>query len=82
MVSRDGETLQSAAADPIHVSQTNFAFNAGAGVIHALNDRVGLRADLRYFLAFVDETNRNGAYAKDYRFVRATFGVTLRLHGN
>jgi hypothetical protein len=42
---------------------TNFAFNAGAGVIHALNDRVGLRADLRYFLAFVDETNRNRAYA-------------------
>jgi hypothetical protein len=81
-VSRDGEIVPGAQADPIHVSQTNVAINAGAGVIRALNGRVGLRADVRYFFAFVDETNRTGAYFKDYGFLRATVGVTLRLHGN
>ena len=71
-----------ASTGPINVSQTDLAVNAGGGVIRALNERVGLRADLRYFLAFVDENNRKGAYFKDYGFLRATVGVTLRLHGN
>ena len=50
--------------------------------MYSLNDRVGLRGDLRYFRAFVDESKREGGYFKDYGFVRATFGVTLRFRGN
>lgn len=69
-------------ANTIHVSQTDLAVNAGAGIIRAMNDRVGVRVDLRYFLAFVDDLNPGGAYFKDYGFIRATVGVTVRLRGH
>ena len=81
-VGRDGSTLPGASTDRIYASQTDVAINIGAGVIRALNNRVGLRADARYFHAFVDEADRSGAYFKDYGFLRATFGLTLRLRGN
>jgi hypothetical protein len=56
--------------------------NAGGDGIYTLNNRVGLRGDVRYSRAFVDESKREGAYFKDYGFVRAYFGVTLRFRGN
>ena len=59
--------------------QNNFAFDVGGGVMYSLNNRVALRGDVRYFLAFVDEDSRDGFYFNDYGFLRATFGVTFRF---
>ena len=64
------------------IGQNDPAFNVGGGVIYSLNNRVGLRGDLRYFRAFVDEDKREGGYFKDYGFLRATFGVTFGSRGN
>ena len=60
-------------------NQNNFAFNVGGGVMYSLNNRVALRGDVRYFLAFVNEDKRDGFYFNDYGFLRATFGVTFRF---
>jgi opacity protein-like surface antigen len=57
--------------------QNNLGFNVGGGVMYSLNGRVGLRGDLRYFRAFVDEDKREGGYFKDYGFLRATLGITF-----
>ena len=57
--------------------QNNLGFNVGGGVMYALNGRVGLRGDLRYFRAFVNEDKREGGYFKDYGFWRAAVGVTF-----
>jgi len=63
-------------------NQNNFAFNFGGGVMYSLNNRVGLRGDVRYFRALVNEDNRDGFYFNDYGFLRATFGVTFGFRGN
>ena len=42
-----------------------------------LKDRVGLRIDLRYVRALVDEDKHEGGFFEDYGFWRATFGVTF-----
>jgi opacity protein-like surface antigen len=63
--------------DQYDVGQNNLAFNVGGGVMYSVKGRVGLRGDLRYFRAFVDEDKREGGYFKDYGFLRATFGVTF-----
>jgi hypothetical protein len=63
--------------DQYDVEQDDLALNVGGGVMHSLNGRVGLRADLRYFHAFVDEDKREGGYFKDYGFLRATVGVSF-----
>ena len=60
-------------------AQNNIAFNAGGGVTYLLNTRVGLRGDLRYFRAFVDENKPDGIRVTDYGFVRASVGVTFRF---
>jgi hypothetical protein len=65
--------------DQYGIGQNNSAFNVRGGVIYSLNTRVGLRGDLRYFRAFVDESKREGGYVRDYGFVRATVGVTIGL---
>jgi opacity protein-like surface antigen len=65
--------------DQYDIGQNNPAFNVGGGVIYSLNTRVGLRGDVRYFRAFVDESKREGGYFRDYGFVRATVGVTFGL---
>jgi opacity protein-like surface antigen len=57
--------------------QDDFAFNVGGGVMYRLNPRLGLRGDVRYFRALVDEEKRTGALFKDYGFWRATLGVTF-----
>ena len=41
------------------------------------DDAAGLRGDLRYFRAFVDEEKRESGVLKDYAFWRATIGVTF-----
>jgi len=58
-------------------SQGNFGANVGGGVMYLLSKHVGLRGDLRYFRAFVDQDKPDGVYFKDYGFWRAAFGVTL-----
>jgi opacity protein-like surface antigen len=67
--------------DPSHTladaDQNDVGVNAGGGVMCSLNDRVGLRADLRYFRVFVDENKREGGLYRDYGFLRATVGVAL-----
>lgn len=59
--------------------QTNLAFNVGGGVMHALTDLVGLRVDVRYVRALVDEDAGTGGYFKDYDFWRVSVGVTVGL---
>jgi outer membrane protein with beta-barrel domain len=63
--------------DQYDVEQDDLALNVGGGVMYSLNGRVGLRGDLRYVHAFVDEDKREGGYFKDYGFLRATVGFTF-----
>jgi opacity protein-like surface antigen len=65
------------ANDALDTHQNNVGFNVGGGVMYSLNSLVGLRSDLRYFRALVDENKREGGFFKDYGFWRATFGVTF-----
>jgi hypothetical protein len=48
-------------------------------VTYSLNRRIGLRGDLRYFRALVDESETDRIRATDYGFVRASVGVTSRF---
>jgi opacity protein-like surface antigen len=61
----------------VDTTQNNFAFNVGGGVMYSRNNRVGLRGDVRYLRALVDEDKRDGFYFNDYGFLRATIGVTF-----
>jgi hypothetical protein len=63
--------------DQYDVAQDDLALSVGGGVMSSLNGRVGLRGDLRYVHAFVDEDKREGGYFRDYGFLRATVGVTF-----
>jgi opacity protein-like surface antigen len=59
--------------------QDNLTLGLGGGTTVSLNHRIGLRADLRYSRAFVDESQREGGHLEDYGFLRATIGVTFAL---
>ena len=63
--------------DEFDTHQNNLGFNLGGGVIYSLSRRIGLRGDVRYFHALVDEDKREGAFTTDYGFWRTTVGVTL-----
>jgi opacity protein-like surface antigen len=63
--------------DQFDTDQNNVGFNAGGGVLYALNGVVGLRGDVRYFRALVDEDQREGGFFRDYGFWRMTLGVTF-----
>jgi opacity protein-like surface antigen len=63
------------------VQQSDLAFSIGGGVIYSRTNRVGFRADVRYLRGLVDESKREGAYFRDYGFVHASAGVTMRLRG-
>ena len=65
--------------DQYDVAQDDLAVNVGGGVMGSIKGRLALRADLRYFQAFVDENQREGAYFKDYGFLRATIGVSFHF---
>jgi opacity protein-like surface antigen len=58
-------------------AHNHVGLSAGAGVMHSLTDLVGLRADMRYFHAFVDESTAQRGYPKDYGFWRLSVGVTF-----
>jgi len=60
-------------------AQNNLGFNVGGGMKYSLNTRVGLRGDVRYFRAMVDQNAPRGVVFKDYGFLRASFGVTFEF---
>ena len=60
-------------------NQSNLAFNAGGGVIYSLRRRVGLRGDVRYLRALVEENQSDGILFKDYDFLRVSCGVTFEF---
>jgi opacity protein-like surface antigen len=68
-----------AASDLSVPNQNNVGFNVGGGVMYSLSDRVGLRSDVRYFRALVDEHEPEGGFSRDYGFWRATVGVTFEF---
>ena len=57
--------------------QNDPGFNVGGGVMFAVSTLVGLRGDLRYSRAFVDDSKPDGVYVRDYGFWRAAVGVTI-----
>lgn len=57
--------------------QNNPTFNAGIGMMHQLTRLVGLRVDVRYYHAFVDEHAGKGGYPEDYEFWRISVGATF-----
>lgn len=59
--------------------QDNLTFAAGVGMMHQLTRLLGLRADVRYYHAFVDEHASDGGYFEDYSFWDISVGVTFQL---
>jgi opacity protein-like surface antigen len=57
--------------------QNNLGFNGGGGVMYSLSKHMGLRGDLRYFRAVVDENQSRGVFFKDYGFWHTAIGVTF-----
>jgi opacity protein-like surface antigen len=66
-------------AGPYNSDQLHLAMNLGAGVTYWVKDWLGLRADLRYFHVFVDESKPDGGYGTDYDFGRLAVGVTFAM---
>ena len=54
--------------------EDNLTFSAGVGMMHQLTRLLGLRADLRYYHAFVDEHASHGGYFEDYNFWAVSVG--------
>jgi opacity protein-like surface antigen len=66
------------------VSSNDFGVNVGGGVIGYVNDRVGIRGDVRYFRSLRDtdaDDDDVDFELADFSFWRATVGVTFRLGG-
>jgi opacity protein-like surface antigen len=61
------------------IEQNNLTFSAGFGMMHQLTQLLGLRADVRYYHAFVDEHASHGGYFEDYSFWAVAVGVTFQL---
>jgi opacity protein-like surface antigen len=59
--------------------QDNLTFAAGVGMMHQLTRLLGLRADVRYYHAFVDEHAGDGGFFEDYSFWDISVGVTFQL---
>jgi opacity protein-like surface antigen len=73
----ESRALRSNAGQNTTVKQDDFSFAIGGGVMHALTELVGLRVDLRYLHALVDESARKGGYFEDYGFWRVSAGFTI-----
>jgi hypothetical protein len=58
-------------------SQTDPALSAGLGIGHLFTRHLGLRADARYFHAFVADRASDGGYFEDYGFLRLSAGVSV-----
>lgn len=61
--------------------QLNPSLHLGAGTTFWIRPWFGVRADLRYFHAFVDEDALDGGYASDYDFLRLSLGLTFAIPG-
>jgi opacity protein-like surface antigen len=76
--------LKSKVGDPedfFHVSSTDFGIDVGGGAIFFINDKFGLRGDVRYFRSLEDvepEDDFNIGLA-DFRFWRGSIGATFRF---
>jgi opacity protein-like surface antigen len=60
--------------------QNNLGFNIGGGLMYSLNNRVGLRGDLRYFRALVDEEKREGGFFQGLRLLACGSRRHTRAH--
>jgi opacity protein-like surface antigen len=74
--------LRSGAGQDTTTRQDDLSFAIGGGVMHALTQLVGLRVDLRYLHALVDESSGKGGYFKDYGFWRVSVGFTIGFPGH
>lgn len=70
-------TFDSVSADQYDTQQTNLTFNVGGGIMHSLTHLVGVRVDMRYLHAMVDQDASEGGYFEDYGFWRVSVGVTF-----
>ncbi len=59
--------------------QDDPAFAAGIGMMHQLTRLLGLRAEARYYHAFVGEHESGGGYFEDYSFWVVSVGVTFQV---
>jgi hypothetical protein len=59
--------------------QDDLTFAASVGMMHQLTRLIGLRADARYYHAFVDEHASSGGYFEDYDFWAISVGATFQL---
>jgi hypothetical protein len=63
-----------------NVSENDFGFNGGAGVMGYFADHIGLRGDVRYFRSFQNtEANVVGLEVGHFAFYRASLGVLFRF---
>jgi opacity protein-like surface antigen len=63
-----------------NVTRNDLGVNLGGGVNGQFTDKVGIRADLRYFRSLKDDSNDNDfdLGLSDFDFWRGTVGVTFR----
>jgi opacity protein-like surface antigen len=73
----DSTALRAGSGQNMTTNQNDVSLAIGGGVMHALTQLIGLRVDLRYLHALVDESARKGGYFKDYGFWRASVGFTI-----
>jgi opacity protein-like surface antigen len=73
----ESRALRPSAGQSGTTKQDDLSFAVGGGVMHALTQLVGLRVDLRYLHALVDESARKGGYFEDYGFWRVSAGFTI-----
>jgi opacity protein-like surface antigen len=69
------------AGDLFDASNSDFGVNIGGGVMGFFNDNVGVRGDIRYFRALVDEEEDEEFDISfgDFDFWRGSVGVTFRF---
>lgn len=62
------------------IDNTDFGFNAGAGVMGFFTDNIGIRGDIRYFRSMRD-TDPDGIDLElgQFKFWRGTVGVTFKF---
>ena len=73
----ESTALRPGAGQSATTKQDDLSFAIGGGVMHALTHYFGLRVDLRYLHALVDESARTGGYFQDYGFWRVSVGFTI-----
>ncbi len=62
------------------IDNSDFGFDAGAGIMGFFSDNVGVRGDIRYFRT-VNDTNPDGVDLQlgSFKFWRGTVGITFRF---